>query len=278
MNAERMHRATSADGTAIVGRVHGHGAPLVFVHGVTGDGDVDWDPLVPHVAQRFSCYLMSTRGRGLSADHPSHADELILQDVVSFIESVGEPVGLVGFSLGGAYALHAAAECPVVSAVAAYEPALSYVLTPEDGALIGEAVGRAAEATADGRFAQGIQEFTINYAATDDEAASLSSRGYFQAAARNAPALVQAFSQDLESASVTGEPSALSQIEQPTLLIRGMESALRSSEDAVDHAAAHIPGARVRGFPGAGHFAPILKPEPLAEELIRFFEETLPGA
>ena len=67
MNSERLHGATSLDGTAIVGRVHGHGAPLVFVHGVTGDGDVDWDPPLPLVAPRLSCYLLSTRGRSTPA-------------------------------------------------------------------------------------------------------------------------------------------------------------------------------------------------------------------
>jgi pimeloyl-ACP methyl ester carboxylesterase len=275
VNTERMHRATSPDGTMIVGRVHGHGPPLVFVHGVTGDGDADWDPLLPLVAPRFSCYLMSTRGRGLSADHPSHATESILQDVVSFIESIGEPVGLVGFSSGGAYALHAAAETPAAAAVAAYEPALTHVLTPQDGMRIGDAAGRAAGAAAEGRFAQGIQEFTADCVATDDEAALLSSRGYYQASAPNAPALVRGFSQAGESSSVSGEPATLSRIGQPTLLMRGTGSALRLFRDAVEHAAVHVPDARVRELPGAGHFAPILEPEPVAEELIRFFEGTL---
>jgi pimeloyl-ACP methyl ester carboxylesterase len=56
---------------------------------------------------------------------------------------------------------------------------------------------------------------------------------------------------------------------------RGTASTLRPFSDAVEHAAASIPDARVRDLSGAGHFAPNLNPEPVADELVRFFEGTL---
>lgn len=37
---------------------------------------------------------MDTRGRGLSADHPDHSPERLVQDVTAFAASIGEPVGL----------------------------------------------------------------------------------------------------------------------------------------------------------------------------------------
>jgi pimeloyl-ACP methyl ester carboxylesterase len=73
MADDRIHRAASADGTEIAGRVQGHGPPLVLVHGVMGDGDIAWESLLHHLTDRFTCYLPSTRGRGLSADNPDHS-------------------------------------------------------------------------------------------------------------------------------------------------------------------------------------------------------------
>ena len=71
--AGRVQVAISADGTEIVGRVRGQGPPLVLVHGGWGDGEVAYEELVPHLADRFTCYTPSTRGRGLSGDNPDHS-------------------------------------------------------------------------------------------------------------------------------------------------------------------------------------------------------------
>ena len=71
--AGRVQVAISADGTEIVGRVRGQGPPMVLVHGGWGDGEVAYEALVPHLADRFTCYTPSTRGRGLSGDNPDHS-------------------------------------------------------------------------------------------------------------------------------------------------------------------------------------------------------------
>ena len=70
MSNQRTHYVTTTDGVIIGGTVHGQGPPLVFLHGMLGDGDIDWDPLVGHLTGRFTCHLPSQRGRGLSGDHP----------------------------------------------------------------------------------------------------------------------------------------------------------------------------------------------------------------
>ena len=86
MDNDRIHRAFSADGTEIAGRVHGQGPPLVLFHGAPHDGDLAWEALVPHLADRFTCYLPSWRGRGLSADSedrtpPRHREDATFQQV-----------------------------------------------------------------------------------------------------------------------------------------------------------------------------------------------------
>lgn len=54
MDAERIHRAVSDDGTTIAGHVRGQGPPLVLVHGVLADSDLDWGPSLPFLTDRFT--------------------------------------------------------------------------------------------------------------------------------------------------------------------------------------------------------------------------------
>ena len=86
MDERRIQRAVSADGTEIVGRVIGQGPPLVLVHGAIGDGEFAWTELLPHLTDRFTCYLPSTRGRGLSGDHPDHSLPRLQEDVDAFAD------------------------------------------------------------------------------------------------------------------------------------------------------------------------------------------------
>lgn len=69
MSEQRTHSVITSDGVTIAGTVHGQGRPLVFLQGMMGDGDLDWDLLLEHLTGRFTCYLPSLRGRGLSGDH-----------------------------------------------------------------------------------------------------------------------------------------------------------------------------------------------------------------
>ena len=118
---ERIHRAVSADGTEIAGRVQGLGPPLILVHGAYGDGEIAWKALLPYLTDRYTCYLPSTRGRGCPpttrTTHPR-----LQEDVTAFVDSIGEPVCLVGWSGSGAWVLGAAAHSDSVAAVTIYEP------------------------------------------------------------------------------------------------------------------------------------------------------------
>lgn len=64
MTEDRIHRTRSDDGNEIAARVHGDGPPLVFVHGGLGDDQLGWASVVPWLTGQFTCYTMSTRGRG----------------------------------------------------------------------------------------------------------------------------------------------------------------------------------------------------------------------
>jgi pimeloyl-ACP methyl ester carboxylesterase len=273
MTDERIHRAVSADGTEIAGRVRGQGPALVLVHGGIGDGDVAWEALVPHLTDRFTCYLPSTRGRGLSSDNPDHSPARLEEDVTAFVNSIGEPVRLVGWSGSGAWVLGAAARSGSVAAVAEYEPGVVSVMRDDDLARTFATMKQMGVAAADGRVADAVRTFA-QWICTDDEIAALEQTNFYERWAGCVPAMLRFVQED---ASYEGPRStdaeALGMIAAPILLLRGQQTALGTwFADAIRHIAQHVSDPHVRELPDAGHFAPLLAPEPMAKELIRFFE------
>src|SRR5512132_4550671 len=167
----RVQVAISADGTEIVGRVRGQGPPVVLVHGGWGDGEVAYEALVPHLADRFTCYTPSTRGRGLSGDNSDHSVHRLVQDVIAFIDTIGEPVYLMGWS-GIEPPLGTAAQSSAVSAVALFEGYVPPVAEADDLASLGATIERTGAAAADGRLADAARAFAP-FVMTDAELAPL---------------------------------------------------------------------------------------------------------
>src|SRR4029453_18684433 len=156
---ERIHRAVSADGTEIAGRVQGLGPPLILVHGGYGAGAIAWKALLPYLTDRYTCYLPSTRGRGLSSDNPDHSPPRLQEDVTAFVDSIGAPAGLVGWSGGGAWVLGGAPHGDSVPAVTIYEPGVIGVGGEDDIARFGAAMHQGGGAAGDRRGADGGHRF-----------------------------------------------------------------------------------------------------------------------
>lgn len=85
MSNQRAHYVTTTDGVNIGGTVHGQGPQLVLLQGAMGDGDLDWQALVPHLIDRFTCHLPSMRGRGLSGDHPDLSLGRVVDDMLAYV-------------------------------------------------------------------------------------------------------------------------------------------------------------------------------------------------
>ena len=269
-----IHRAVSDDGTEIAGRVHGTGQPLVLVPGVLGDGETVWEQLLPSLTDGFTCYAMSMRSRGLSGESSDHSPERLVEDITSFIESIGEPVRLVGWSAGGIYSLAAAETTDAVSAVAAYEPPAIEVMSEDDAGEMMATVTRMATVAEEGRMADAVRTW-FEFVATDDELADAASLGVFEAMAPNVLVQLREFPQVFESdwASST-DPSELAKISVPVLLLHGTQTIPDPwFIDSVRHVDEHVADSRMREITGAGHLGPILEPEAVADELKRFFEE-----
>lgn len=277
---ERIHRTTSADGTEIVGRVLGDGPALVLVHGAIGDGEFAWEATLPHLTEHFTCYLPSTRGRGRSADRPDHTPPRFDEDVLAFVESVGEPVDLVGWSGSGGPVLGAAARSRAVAAVAAFEPV---VIVPPviaaaqaDLGRLGAGIQRVGELARDGNLGAAAKAFFVMICNEDEFAAIQAEPEVMRSWARGIPAMLRLLQADAayEGPRVT-DPDVLEQIDVPTLLLQGRNTALTTLFTEVNrYLGDHVRRAETRVIDGIGHFAPVLAPEKIAAELTSFFAPT----
>lgn len=272
-----VHRAISADGTEIAGRVYGQGPPLVLVHGGLGDGEGSWEPLLPYLIDRFTCYTMSTRCRRLSGQSSDLSSQRLMEDVTAFAESIGEPVGLGGLST--TWTLSAAAHTDAVGAVAVYEPGVDKVLGEDDAVRIEEMYTRLSQAATEGRLADAAREL-IELVANDDELATLSAMDYFKTAGENVPVHLQEIEQSAQSEEPgSTNPSVLARITAPVLLLHGSRTALQDWFTAsVRYVADHVADPHVCEVTGAGHLGPYCEPDAVADELVQFFETALQPA
>jgi pimeloyl-ACP methyl ester carboxylesterase len=269
---ERIHRAVSDDGTEIAGRVRGRGPALVLVHGGIGDGDIAWKALVPHLTDRFTCYLPSTRGRGLSSDNPDHSPARLEEDITAFVDSIGEPVCIVGWSGSGAWVLGAAARSASVAAVAAYEPFVLAVMRDGDLARTFATMQQAGLAAADGRLVDAVRSFAA-WICTDAEIAALEETDFYERWADCVPTMLRFVQEDASyDGARSTDPEVLGTITAPVLVLHGQQTALGTFiSEAARHVAQHVPDPHARELAGVGHFAPLLAPERIARELISFF-------
>jgi pimeloyl-ACP methyl ester carboxylesterase len=275
MSAERIHRARSDDGTEIAGRVQGEGPPLVLVHGAFADGDLEWEGLLPRLSEQFTCYTMSTRGRGLSADHADHSPERVVEDVRAFVDSIGEPVALAGVSGGGMHALGAAARSNSVSALAVYEPVVFEAMEEGDHASFRNAVVETCAAVAGGRPAEPALTF-LGFIANAEEREALSGApDMLEEVGRYGPIDLLEFQHHVAgypSPSPTA-PETLARIAAPVLILHGSRSARTWFGRGARHVAEHVAGSHKREIEGAGHLAVALGVEAVADAFVDFLAE-----
>src|SRR5215813_3572847 len=104
-----MEIIRSKDGTPIAAWRSGVGAPLLLVHGTTGDHTV---------------WTLDRRGRGASGDAPAYALEREGEDIAAVMDAIGGAVHVLGHSFGGLCALEAALLTPHLGRLILYEPTL----------------------------------------------------------------------------------------------------------------------------------------------------------
>lgn len=273
MADEKVHGTRSPDGTKIGGRVQGEGPPIVFVHGGLGDDD-SWRFIVPFLERRFTCYAMSTRGRGLSSDKPDHSWERLVEDVQAFVESIDEPVGLVGHSSGGALALEATARTDAVSSLALFEPTV-FELGADMRAAARDEQGfaRIRELAEQGRLADAAQVFLEDIAlANDAEMEAVAAAGGYDIMAPNVPPALEEVAQS--GPPHLSDPTLPERMTVMALILRGTATHPFYTTVA-QRVAERLPTVEVRDLEGVGHLGPIVAPELVAGEFGSFFTDTL---
>ena len=113
----------SPTGATVSYVTYGSGPPLVLVHGGFSDHVSNWELVKALLEPRFTVYAVARRGRGQTQTPAGHslADES--RDVAALIESIGEPVFLLGHSYGGQVAVGAAlSAADRVRKLVLYEP------------------------------------------------------------------------------------------------------------------------------------------------------------
>lgn len=270
MNNQRTHHTTTSDGVTLGATVHGQGPPLVLLHGIQNDGDLCWQEVLPHLTERFTCHLLDNRGRGLSGDHPDLSIPRMAQDVVEYVASLGQPVGLVGESFGGNLALIAAAQSDVVDAIVPFEPAIISLVDEQEEAVMGEAIAGMAELAEEGDLAAAARAFA-GWVANDDEIVAADRAGHFEATGRYVPNLLSLLHQAMEDDGPKVDDAAmLGELSVPVLVVMGANTRpffVTSARFVVDHA----PKANLHEIPGAGHAAALTHPEALAQAITEFF-------
>jgi pimeloyl-ACP methyl ester carboxylesterase len=275
MTDTRIQRASSLDGTEIAARVHGEGPPLVLIHGAFADGENGWLPLLPELTDRFSCYTMSLRGRGLSAPADDLAPERAYEDVICLVESIGEPSPVFGLSGGALFALGAAQGTDAISAVIAYEPPVFQVLDDSDMEHIMGTIAQVAKLAQAGRPADGHRAF-LEIVSNDEELAGMTELDLPGLLAPNVEIELAklAAMADRMPPSAT-EPDQLAKIQAPVLLLHGTRSAPAFTfVDGIRYVTEHVPQAQVRVVEGAGHLAPLFQPGPVADQIAAFLVPT----
>ena len=244
----------------------GSGPSLVLLHGWALHGGV-FAPLVQRLSDRYTLHLVDLPGHGHSRDSEV---ALTLQATVDAVLARTPPAVWLAWSLGGLFALHAAASSPQVRGLAMVAATPRFVR--------GEDWPHAVDASV---FAQFGDDLRNDYAGTLERFLALDTMGSeharselrtlkqdLYARGEPAPAALQAGLQLLEQSDLRASLSALS---VPSLWLAGRRDLLVPSK-AMQAAAQRAPDAQFVEIAGGGH-APFLgHADIVATEVDRFLQ------
>jgi 2-succinyl-6-hydroxy-2,4-cyclohexadiene-1-carboxylate synthase len=229
----------------------------VLLHGFTHTGR-SWAPVIDRLGGRYDSIACDIRGHGDAAD----AVPADLEHVISDVEQLAPTrFALVGYSMGGRIALHAAL---------ALGPRIERLVLIGASPGIADAGERAQRRAADERLADEIEQSTIEqFSASWARTPVLSGQPPEVLAAvqvdrlRNRPAGLARALRGLGAGALPSIWSALGEIAAPTTLVVGERD---EKFTAVAWAmAAQIPDAEIVVVPGAGHAVHLEAPAQIAE-------------
>lgn len=256
----------SRDGTRIAFWRSGSGLPLLLIHGATADHSTTWRFVRPLLERRFTVYAMDRRGRGGSGDGSTYDLQREAEDVVAVVDSIGEPVNVLGHSYGGLCAIEAAVLTNNIRRLVLYEG------VPLRGAgLYPPGITERLEGLLEAGDVEGmlVTMYRDVVEMPPEELEQLrSQRDAWAVRLRNAPTLPRELRSEQGYAF---EPARFRNMRVPTLLLVGGDSPPREAANANGVAEA-LPDARVVTLRGQQHIATYTAPELFVSEVVRFLE------
>jgi pimeloyl-ACP methyl ester carboxylesterase len=256
---------TSKDGTEIAFKRSGSGPPILLVHGSAGD-HTRWElfDVRPALAQHFTVYAMNRRGRGGSGDAVEYHVEREFEDIAAVVDSIDEPVTLLGHSYGAFCALGASLKTDNLRKLILYEP----VFAVEDHQFVSPDVITELEAVMDKNDMEQLLILFMKKVAriSPDEIEVLRSAPGWQRRVDAAHTLPR---ETIEPTKYTFHPEQFTDMTTPTLLLAGSESPAFFKE-VTKTASNLLPNNRTKTFEGHGHVAMNTAPELFIETVIDF--------
>ena len=266
---KEIETVTSADGTDIAYERSGRGPPLVLVHGAMFDRSI-WEigDVRSTLAERTTVYAMDRRNHGDSASADDCSPDAQIADVVAVVESIDDPVHLLGHSSGANYALWAALRTDNLRSVIAHEPAAP----PEEDvrAVLKETMEKTIALLEQGQNEQALTVVLDDFVEiAPDELTELRSSSVWDAH-------VDTFHQTLlPEANVAGEfdwwdLTPFEELSTPTLLPVGSESSHKNMAERLHEM---LPNSRLTTLEGYGHFVHLVAPDRYTDEVLSFISE-----
>ena len=160
---------TSSDGSKIAFETQGIGAPLILVHGASGDRHSNVD-LKKRLQEKFAVTSYDRRGRTDSTDEGDHSFLAEADDLRAVIATASTPPVVFGISMGGRIALELLRDPPKLAHMVLFEPPLTDKPDPEFVAKLGDVRN-----TLDCKSTEAatIQHSTLFHGRSDDEIRAL---------------------------------------------------------------------------------------------------------
>jgi pimeloyl-ACP methyl ester carboxylesterase len=267
-NISKMETIKSKDGTLIAYDRTGSGPPLVLVHGGAASNRKRWDIGGVRAAldDNYTVYAVDRRGRGGSGDHDEYSLEREYEDVAAVVNSINEPVTLLGHSLGANISLEAALLTNNIRRLILYEPAFA---TDDDVLVSEKLVTRVQNLIDKGEKEQALILFMREVALLSQEETDIFRKDPgWQSRLEAAHTLAR---EEKAFSEYRFDAGRFSDLSIPTLLLTGSESSsiYKKSTKAVHNA---LPNSRIVTLDGQAHIAMNTAPNLFIESVISFIK------
>jgi len=275
-SATEEGRRFELEGACLWGKVLGRGRPVLLLHGVTANAYV-WEPVAELLSGSLSVVAVDQRGHGRTgpAADGDYTAAAFARDVAGIAAAMGEPLLVVGHSLGARNAVEAAARHPgTVAGVVAID------FTPFIEPPVLETLG--ARVAAGNRSFADLDELRAylrrRYPLLPDEGIQRRALyGYYKTAGGQLRPLADPEAMRQSCAGLAEDLApALSRMHVPGVLVRGASSTLVSPE-AFRRARALRPDLPAVEIADADHYVPEEQPAAIVAAVASFLGRIPPA-